>query len=636
MRAWTSLAQWVGTERGMAAIGRVEEHWPGYGEIAAGSILNAYYTDTDVILATWAWLERRGVRDGYGFEPGCGRGDWIAAAPERIRFDAVDIDPVSVKVARALTGANVTESRIEEWHLARSDRATENGGYDVVVGNVPFSSHKPGVGNPHRDNLHNLAIARSVAMLRPGGVAAVITSRFSLDSRDRSWRQRLAVEVDLVAAIRLPSRTHREAGTDVVTDLMILRRPLPGEQRPTPDWTEVEDLRLDEKTSTPVNRYWRQHPDHVLGVVEPGGAYRRENFTVTGDRPAHESLAAVLERVELKWAPTGHAPAIDEPKPIAASTTAGRALPAGSIVTDPSSSTGFSRDGLEHLCAAKNRNQLRLLVTMRDRALEYLDAPTDEGRIELADLYANYRDTYDQPLNAYDLVAVKPVKRRSDTDDDNVDEATGERTQVRRRYPKLEGFRTDPSWWSVAALEDFDDDTGQATPAAILQRPILDPSGEHWPARAATIEQAVANSLARWHRIDTDYVATQLDADPAAALHQLAEVAFHTPEGEWELAAHYLSGDVVAKLDAAIAAAPDDTTFERNVAALRNVQPTPLTAAEITPEFGVTWLEPDDIAAFISDHDGGSITVKYHPPTGQWSYDGYGSSLSRGGFGVGI
>ena len=196
------------------------------------------------MVATWDWLERHGVTHGVGFEPGCGRGDWIAAAPEGVRFDAVDIDPISVRVAAALTGANVVESRIEEWHLGRSDQALANGGYDVVVGNVPFSSHRPGVGNPHRDNLHNLAIARSVSMLRPGGVAAVITSRFSLDSNDPAWRRRLADEVDLVAAFRLPSRTHREAGTDVVTDLLILRRPLPGEHRPEPDWLDVDPARL--------------------------------------------------------------------------------------------------------------------------------------------------------------------------------------------------------------------------------------------------------------------------------------------------------------------------------------------------------------------------------------------------------
>ena len=574
----------------------------------------------------WDWLERQGVTSGVGFEPGCGRGDWMAAAPAEVRFDAVDIDPISVRVAAALTGANVVESRIEDWHLARSDQALANGGYDVVVGNVPFSSHKRGVGNPHRDNLHNLAIGRSVSMLRPGGVAAVLTSRFSLDSKETGWRRRLADEVDLVAAVRLPSRTHREAGTDVVTDLLILRRPLPGEQRPTPDWVEVEQLALDAETTTTVNRYWADHPGHVLGRIEPGGAYRRENFTVVADGPAHHALAAALATVRLSWAPAGTAPAVDDPAPVAVRTLHGRALPAGSIVIDATSATGFSRDGREHPCTVKGRSQLRLLVTIRDRVLEYLDTPTDAGRSELADLYSAYRAVYERPLNAYDLVEAKPVKRRNaDVGDgeDAVDDATGERTQARRRYPKLEGFRTDPSWWSVAALEVFDDDTGEAAPAPILQRPIIEAAREVWPERADTIEQAVANSLARWHRIDPGYVAGQLGVNDAAAEVQLAEVAFYTPAGEWDLAAHYLAGDVVGKLDEALTAATVDARYTPNVDALRAAQPTPLTSAEITPEFGVTWLEPDDITAFLHDHDGGDITVKYHPPSGIWSYDGW-------------
>ncbi len=408
LRAWTSLAQWVGSERGVRAIDRVEQFWPGYSQVAASSILNAYYTDTDVVVTVWDWLQRHGVTSGVGFEPGCGRGDWIAAAPEAVRFDAVDIDPISVRVAAALTGANVAECRIEEWHLGRSYEAQANGGYDVVVGNVPFSSHRPGVGNPHRDNLHNLAIARSVAMMRPGGVATVLTSRFSLDSTDTGWRQRLAAEVDLIAAYRLPSGTHREAGTDVVTDLLILRRPLPGEARPDPDWLGVERLVLDADTASTVNRYWADHPGHVLGRIEAGGAYRRENFTVVAERPAHEALADALTGVELAWTPTGTAPAVDDPAPATVRTSHGRGLPAGSIVIDPTSMTGFSRDGRPHPCAVTNRNQLQLLVTLRDRVLDYLDAPTDAGRSELADLYATYRNVYN-PLNAYDLVEVKSV-----------------------------------------------------------------------------------------------------------------------------------------------------------------------------------------------------------------------------------
>ena len=138
----------------------------------------------------------------------------------------------------------------------------------------------------------------------------------------------------MVAAFRLPSRTHREAGTDVVTDLLILRRPLPGEDRPEPDWLDVTQLALDADTTSTVNGYWNLHPDHVLGRIEPGGAYRRENFNVVSDRPAHEALADALADVHVSWAPVGHAPAVDTPEPVLARTAVGRALPAGSIVAD--------------------------------------------------------------------------------------------------------------------------------------------------------------------------------------------------------------------------------------------------------------------------------------------------------------
>ena len=626
LQRWTSLAQWVGTERGITSIDRVEEVWPGYGDVAARSVLNAYYTDPHVIETVWAWLADQGVTDGVGFEPGCGRGDWMTLAPKGMVFDAVDIDPISVRVAGALTGQNVVEARIEDWHLGRGDTlevTQRQGGYDVVVGNVPFSSHRPGRNNFHGDSLHNLAIGRSIGMLRPGGVAAVLTSRFSLDAASTDWRRRLAAQVDLVAAFRLASRTHREAGTDVVTDLLILRRPLPDETRPAPDWVDTTTVALDADTTTRVNTYWTQHPGHVLGRIEPGGAYRRENFNVVADRPVHEALAEALTDLRVDYRPVGESPAARAPV-VTAVTDTGRSLPAGSIVIDPSSATGFSRDGREHPCARKHRHQLRMLVAMRDRALEYLDHPTDEARAELADLYGAYRELY-PPLNAYTLVEVKDPRRTTDTDSD-VDEAGGgdEVSKFQRRYPRLEGFRTDPSWWNVAALEDFDDDAMTAAPAALLQHPVIDVDVDSWPTAAATIEQAVANSLSRWHRIDVDYIAGQLSTSHDDAAEQLAAVAFETPSGEWELAAHYLAGDVVGKLDTAIDAAVAQPRFGRNVDALRAVQPTPLTAAEITPEFGATWLTAEDIGGFISDNGGGQVAVKYHPPSGIWSYDGYG------------
>lgn len=628
---WTSLAQWIGTDKGADAVAKVEAAWPGYASAANASILNAYYTDPKVIDTVWAWLRQQGVTQGHGFEPGCGRGDWMAAAPRQVTFDAVDIDPISVRIAGLLTRRNVVESRIEEWDLSRSSRP-DVAGYDVVVGNVPFSSIKPGVNNPHRDNLHNLAVARAVDMLRPGGITAVLTSRYALDAdASRGWRQRLADQVDLVGAFRLPHGTHKEAGTAVVTDLLILRRPLPGEPRPHAAWVDTVEVQVGEYTMR-HNAHFDAHPNHVLGRYEPGGAYRRENLNVVADQPAHQLLATALSDITAGYNPQGAAP--QQVRPVVVSSS-GRRLPAGSITTDVSSPTGFSRDGAPHKVTKKGRPQLASLCELRDHALDYLAAPSDEGRSELADLYAAYTDRF-APLNTFELRQLPPKRRAAgaevettdptDTDDDDEEVIGNEITRYRRVYPSYDGFRRDPSWWTVAALEDHDDETMTATPAPILQHPVIDDHNtDRWPTRAESLTLAVANSLARYHRIDQDYIAGQLDTTIDEARDHLTAVAFENPDsGGWEVSATYLAGDVVGKLDTATNAATSNPRYARNVEALTAVQPTPLTQAEIVPELGVTWLTAENITQFVRDTAGSSqATVLYHPPTGQWSSEGW-------------
>ncbi len=561
---WTSVAQWVGTPGGVDAVDKIEDAWPGYTATANASILNAYYTDGDVVSAVWDWLRENGVGSGHAFEPGCGRGDWMRHAPRAVTFDAVDIDPISVRVAGLLTGRNVVESRLERWDLGSSSRP-EVHGYDLVVGNVPFSSVKPGVNNPHRDNLHNLAVARSVDMLRPGGVVAVITSRYALDAHaSRGWRERLAAEVDLVGAFRLPANTHREAGTAVVTDLLVLRRPLPGEQRPPADWLDTATFQIGDDTFT-HNAYWDAHPEHVLGRYEAGGAYRRENLNVIGDAPAHRLLARALAGVTVHYAPTGSAPQQVTPMRV---TATGRRLPAGSIVVDATSATGFTRDGTPHPCTKNRRAELTALCQLRDRVLDYLAEPDEESRSELAALYDEYAHSFGA-LNRFELKIRKPGKDE-DTDDDVIGE---EVTHMKRVHPPTGKFRTDPSWWSVAAIEDFDEETMTGRPAAILQRPVID-TGPVWPDAADSLTSAVANSLARHHRLDVEYIAGQLGVDRVEAEGHLGAVAFELEAGEWELAATYLAGDVVGKLDTALATATvTDPRWERHVIALQSVLP---------------------------------------------------------------
>ncbi len=583
--------------------------WPGYTDIAAGSILNAYYTNPRVVDTVWDWLVDHGVVDGHGFEPGCGNGTWMTAAPGSVTIDGVDIDPVSARVAGLMSGQHTEVARIEDWNVARSSHP-DRGGYDFAVGNVPFSANRPGRNNPQRDNLHNLAVLRSVEMLRPGGIAALITSRYALDAnRSADWRRRLHDQVDLVAAFRLPSGTHRDAGTDVVTDLLILRRPLPDEQRPVPDWLDVATFDVDGTTYT-HNAHFAAHPNRVLGDYEAGGAWSETNFSVIGDRPADELLAEQLGALHesgvdvVAYQPHGHAPAMAAAP---ATTATGRALPAGSIVVDPASSTGFSVDGAEHKVPKSQRAQLGELCNMRDAVLAYLDDPSEDGRAELGELYRRWRDSH-QPLNDYTTVY------NAKTD------------KTTRKFPAFGGFRKDPSWWNVAALETYDDDTATASPAPMLQRDTIAATVATWPASAETLTQAVANSMARYHHVDPDYIATQLELTIEETATALTTVAYDDPTtGEWELKAQYLSGDVVGKLDAARAAAADDPErYARNVEALTYALPTPLTSAEIHPELGVTWLSAEDMTQFLHDHIGSEYgEILYHPPTGKWSFEGY-------------
>lgn len=605
---WSSLAQWIGTEQGNRAIASIEKVWPGYRSTATGSILNAYYTEPTVVDTVWKWLKDNGVDHGHGWEPGCGRGTWISAAPAGCSFDGVDIDPISVKVTGLLTGQHTVVGQLEDWTLADTSRP-DNGGYDFVAGNVPFSANKPGRNNANRDNLHNLAVMRAAEMLRPGGVAAVITSRYALDaSTSQGWRERLHEHVDLVAAFRLPSGTHKSAGTSVVTDLLILRRPADGEQRPDADWLNTTSFEIDGETYG-HNSHFEHHPERVLGTYEAGGAWSPTNFSVNTDRPTGALLAEQLATVGVDYSPHGRAPQSIVNR---VATPAGRALPAGSIIADPTSATGFSRDGVAHKCPKTQGVQLAALCAMRNAALEYLDDPTEDGRLELAGMYQGWRE-HSGPLSDYQVT----VKLNNKGEE-----------RSSRIYPQMGGFRRDPSWWNVAALESFDDDTHTAMPAPMLQRDTLTAATVDWPDHADTLTQAVANTMARHHHIDAGYVAGQLGVTLADAETQLATVAFDNPTSRrWEVTAQYLSGDVVTKLDEAVAAAEDNPArYGRNVVALTEALPTPLTPAEIHPELGVTWLSAEDMTQFLHDHVGSTHgRVLYHPPSGTWSCDGYGA-----------
>jgi hypothetical protein len=269
---------------------------PDAGTAAQQATATSFYTSPEVTGAVWRMLQGLGFDGGQVLEPGCGSGLFIAAAPPGLplRWTGVERDPTSAQIAALLhPGARIVAAPLERVSLPPC-------GFDAAVGNVPFADVTPYDPTSPKLSLHNYFIWRAVQAVRPGGLVAVVTSRYTLDAEDREARELLAEDADLVGAIRLPTGAFRDFGTDVVCDLLVLRRRASrrGEDTPAPEWLAAErrpELR------TAINRYWRDHPDQVLGRIEAnGGAYYGHTLKVTFDTDPvvlQAALTAAAERI---------------------------------------------------------------------------------------------------------------------------------------------------------------------------------------------------------------------------------------------------------------------------------------------------------------------------------------------------
>lgn len=297
---------------------------------ARRSTINAHYTDAALVSTVWDALHRLGFTGGDVLEPGCGSGHFVGLAPGSARMLGVELEPVSAAIAAAL----YPHARIVAGSFAELDAAEDS--FDAVVGNVPFakvSLHDPRH-NPGRHSIHNHFIIKALHLTRPGGVVAVLTSRYTLDAVNPAARAEMAQLADMVGAVRLPTGAHRRAaGTEAVTDLLILRRREPG-AAPRADfaaWEKSLPTAVGEAGELiEINTYFRDHPDHVLGQLTLGsGMYARQDLAVVGELDATPAqLAAAVQHIAadaaehgLLWTPrTVPRPARAPPQQRASST----------------------------------------------------------------------------------------------------------------------------------------------------------------------------------------------------------------------------------------------------------------------------------------------------------------------------
>ncbi len=513
---------------------------------AAATTINAHYTDPAVVAEVWRALEHLGFAGGRVLEPGCGSGTFIGAAPPDAEMVGVELDPTTARIARLLyPSAQIRSEGFETTRVA-------DGSFVAAVGNVPFGRitlHDP-THNRQGYSIHNHFIVKSLRLCAPGGMVAVVTSRYTMDATNPAARREMAELADLVGAVRLPTGAMRRvAGTDVVCDVLVLRRREHGREPGGEPWGRTVEL-ATAGGRLRVNEYFALHPEMVLGEPTAArGMYRDGDLVVDGDLDhlgAHlratvdHLVASGIERGLAFTARPG-----DEARPTAdvdpASVRASQSPKVGSIVETEVGFAQLGVDGFVNLEVPKSRRgELSELLALRDVTLDLLEAQAAGRPPEVSDvLRVELNRCYDAYVSRHGPVSrwrwSTPARAGS---------------PPRKVVPRLGGFRSDPDCSTVMALEDFDVDDQVARKMPIFTRDVLQPVVAR--LGADTPGDALAITLADTGRVDVGQIAELLGVDADEARSQLEGLVFEDPTtGETVTAAECLSGDVRSKLTAA-------------------------------------------------------------------------------------
>jgi N12 class adenine-specific DNA methylase/adenine-specific DNA methylase len=587
----------------------------------------AHFTPEFIVRAMWTGLQRLGWRGGRVLEPGIGAGLFPSLTPAELRdqvhVTGVEIDPVTARIARLLQ----PRARILNADLAHADLPAN---FELAIGNPPFSDRTVRSDRAYRSmglRLHDYFMARSIDLLKPGGLAAFVTSTGTLDKVDCSAREHIAKSADLVAAIRLPEGSFRQdAGTDVVVDILFFRKRQPDEAEGDLTWLDTDEVvpANAEDRAIRVNRWFVRHPDFVLGTHAVTSGPFGETYICLPQ--AGVDLAQTLstaisllpeaiydgepETIDLDCEPEDLGDdrpgsfSIREGSYFIAPNTALMQMVDGAPVTVPVRK-GRSSDGVPE----KHARIIRKLIPIRDAVREVLkaqelDRPWKQAQVKLRIAWSNF-------VRAFGPINTTVVSTSEDPE-------TGEVRETHRR-PNLQPFLDDPDCWLVASIEDYDLETDTARPGPIFNERVIAPPAAPLITSAADALAVVLNE--RGH-VDVDHIAELLHDDADTVIAELDDAIYRDPEtGAWETTDAYLSGQVRDKLNAAQAAAALDPAFERNVRALVEVQPADLGPSDITARLGAPWIPAGDVVAFVKETMGADIRIHHMPELASWTVE---------------
>ena len=572
---------------------------------ARSSTLNAHYTSPTVIRGIYDAVERMGFRSGNILEPSMGVGNFFGMLPDTMqdsRLYGVELDSITGRIAKKLyPQADITVAGFET-----TDRRDF---YDLAVGNVPFGNYKVNdkAYNKLGFSIHNYFFAKAIDQVRPGGVVAFVTSRYTMDSKDSTARKHMAERADLLGAIRLPNNAFRaNAGTDVVSDIIFLQkrdRPIDHE----PDWVQLGKT----EDGFAINQYFVDHPEMVLGNLELESTQYGHDLTVAPIEGAvlADQLAEAVQHIE------GNYTAVEIAAPDVADAEAQRkTLPADPTVKN------FSYTVVDGEIYYRE-NSIMTQIELSDNA---------KGRVAgMMELRQIVNELIDQQLNDFPDEDIKASQAKLNAAYDAFTAKYGLIND--KKNARL--FDDDSSYYLLCSLENLDENKNLKSKADMFTKRTIRP--ERVVTSVDTPSEALAVSIGEHGKVDLPYMADLLGTpgNYERITTELSGVIFKDPaadvddpEAGWQPADEYLSGNVRNKLRMAQLAAESHPEFKINVEALTKAQPKDLEASEIDIRLGATWLNPAIVQQFMMEtfqppyriRYNNLIQVRYSPFTSEW------------------
>jgi N12 class adenine-specific DNA methylase len=564
---------------------------------AAKSTQNAHYTSEGIIRGIYKALKSFGFDGGKLFDPGSGISHFAGLIPRDIRkntfYTGIEMDPISAGIAKLL----YPNHRIVNGDFTKELFPKDF--FDAAAGNPPFAPTKI-LADPEyrkqRFSLHNYFFAKSIDRIRPGGVLAFVTSHYTMDAQSKKVRDYLSKSADFIGAIRLPQTAFKEnAGTEVVTDVIFLKKRVEGEVPAGEAWLDLAEVEVPEGTAL-VNEYFANHPEMVLGRHSLQGSMRAANeYTVL---PADEDIESLFNKAVGKLPKNVYSPVQSDSGTLEEQVFERDYDPkikkeGGVYLTDKGRlnivdyGSGVSIKQAYPKLSKTDEAWLKDYVALRDvlKSAHYDQLTDGEWEKSLKKLQTAYRKFTKKHGRILEYTL---STRKQKNDDGDIEEI------AYRRYKNNKLLSVDTEGSKVAALESIDED-GQIVEGKVLsERTIRKPE----KPKIKTIGDALAVSLNERGHLDISHVAQLIGLTEEQTIESLGDIVYEDPSKGLTLSDEYLSGNVVKKLKEAQAAAEIDAKYKRNVEALKKVQPSPLGPKDITVTPGGPWIPTQYLSDF--------------------------------------